>query len=339
MTGGESGGAVPRLSVVMPVHNALPYLDEAVQSILRQTLPDFEFIILDDASTDGSRERLHQWAVADARIRILESDRNLGPSLSSDRVARAASAPIVARMDADDISNPNRLKEQFEVLEQNRNVGLVASFYDVIDSHGNTVRTAEVWRVMRSSPFVPFAHGTIMYRRALFERVGGYRPECEYWEDQDLIARMGIASEIRIIPRTLYRVRQSTVSTRAASSLEKVERAVDLMYRCTARLSNGETYDDLLEHGSDRSNKVDPRVFVAVGSVYLWAGLRPRLFRRLLKRADLAFDKSTASAMVWTLWASLSPGSLRTFMKYLLKSRNGLARKRLTDAPIAWRPF
>jgi glycosyltransferase involved in cell wall biosynthesis len=79
------------VSVVMPVHNALPYLDAAVESILGQSFGDFEFIILDDASTDGSTQRLRQWASRDARIRLLEEKRNLGPARSSDRVARAAS--------------------------------------------------------------------------------------------------------------------------------------------------------------------------------------------------------------------------------------------------------
>src|SRR3954447_9691746 len=94
----------PGVSVVMPVRNALPYLDAAVESILGQTFRDFEFVILDDASTDGSTERLRHWASRDARIRLLEESRNLGPVLSSERVARAARAPVVARMDADDIS-------------------------------------------------------------------------------------------------------------------------------------------------------------------------------------------------------------------------------------------
>jgi glycosyltransferase involved in cell wall biosynthesis len=323
----------------MPVHNALPYLDEAVQSILDQSFADFEFVILDDASTDGSRERLKQWAAKDRRIRIIAAESNLGPAGSSDRVARAALAPIVARMDADDVSHPKRLARQIDVLEQNPPVGLVASFYDVMDSQGRRIRAAESWRAMRRSPFVPFAHGTIMYRKSLYERVGGYRAECEYWEDQDLIARMALESEIRIIPETLYRVRQSTVSTRAASSLDRVERAVDLMYRCTARLTYGQGYDDLLHTPPTSETKLDPRVFLAVGSVYLWAGMRPRLFGRFLKRARLSLDATTASTMLWTLWAFVSPSSLRAFMKVLLGSRNAVARTRLGDAPIAWHPF
>jgi len=72
----------PAVSVVMPVHNALPYLDEAIESILSQTYSDFEFVILDDASTDGSAERLAEWAERDPRIRLISAEYNLGPALS-----------------------------------------------------------------------------------------------------------------------------------------------------------------------------------------------------------------------------------------------------------------
>src|SRR3954469_1632075 len=107
----------PRLSVVMPVHNALPHLDAAVESILRQTFHDFSFIILDDASTDGSGEVLRQWAKQDRRIRLLEAPAQLGPALSSQQVAKAATTPLVARMDADDLSHPERLEQQLEVFD------------------------------------------------------------------------------------------------------------------------------------------------------------------------------------------------------------------------------
>jgi glycosyltransferase involved in cell wall biosynthesis len=322
----------------MPVHNALPYLDDAVESILDQTFSDFEFVVLDDASTDGSRERLHHWATKDARIRVIEVSKNLGPARSSDRVARAASAPIVARMDADDLSHPERLERQLEVLKQDPRVGLVASFCDVVDACGRTVRTAEAWRATRHSPFVPFAHGTIMYRQSVFEQVGGYRAECEYWEDQDLIARMGIVSAILIVPKTLYRVRQSTISTRAASRLEIVERAIDLMYRCTARMSNGQDYGELLHERRDPQAKLDPRVFIAIGSVHLWAGMRPQLFRRMLRRSTLSFSVKTFSALVWTVWASASPATLRLFLRILLRLRNSAFAPQI-DKPVPWTPW
>ena len=187
----------PALSVVMPVHNALPHLDEAVESILGQTFADFEFVVLDDASTDGSSERLREWAQKDSRIRLLEVDRNLGPVGSSNMVARAATAPFVARMDADDISHRHRLAEEIELLRAHPDVGIVASVCEMIDSSGKKLRDPEVWRLSRRSAFVPFAHGAMMYRRSVFDEVGGYREECEYWEDQDLVVRMADVSKVR----------------------------------------------------------------------------------------------------------------------------------------------
>lgn len=323
----------------MPVHNALPHLDEAIESILKQSFTDFEFVILDDGSTDGSTGKLREWASRDPRIRLIESSTNLGPALSSDRVARAASAPIVARMDADDISYPDRLAEQYALLENNPDADLVASLSDVIDASGRRLRKPEAWRLARRSVFVPFAHGAIMYRKALFEAVGGYRRECEYWEDQDLITRMAAATTVLVIPHALYRVRQSQTSTRVASTPDRLEHALDLMYRCIARLDRSQGYDDLLRSNRETGDRLDPRVFISLGSVMLWAGRTPHLFKRLLRRGRLAFDLRSLTALVWTGWASASPGSLRSFLLFLLTSRNSLASARLSGGgPVKWSP-
>ena len=323
----------------MPVHNALPYLDEAVESILGQSYSDFEFVILDDASTDGSTERLRHWAAKDARIRLIRVDKNLGPALSSDRVAREAKAPIVARMDADDISHPDRLNAQVELLGADPQIGLVGSLADTIDRTSRKIRGPEGWRLTRQSWFVPFAHGTITYRREIFEKIGGYRQECEYWEDQDLVSRFAGVSKVLVIPRALYQVRQSTTSTRAVSSHDRVERAVDLAYRCIARLEQGRGYNDLLQAGTAKTEKLDPRVFIAVGSVALWSGGKPRLFRRLLRRGRLGFDMRTTSALIWTAWASANAWSLRGFLRMLLLTRNNLTPAvHPTETPVAWPP-
>jgi glycosyltransferase involved in cell wall biosynthesis len=170
----------------MPVHNALPHLDAAIESILAQTHRDFEFIIYDDASDDGSTARLRDWAAKDQRIRLFEGERNLGPVGSSSFVVEHSSAPLVARMDADDISDPDRLRIQLEVMQQHPEAGVVASFFEVIDARGRLIRGPESWRLARKTPFVPFAHGSMLFRRTIFDQVGGYRAECEYWEDQDV---------------------------------------------------------------------------------------------------------------------------------------------------------
>jgi len=330
---------MPAVSIVMPVHNAQPFLDQAIESILGQTFSDFEFVILDDASTDGSADRLAEWARRDPRIRLLHAETNLGPALSSQKVATEATAPIVARMDADDISLPDRIAEQLTVLKTHPEVGLVASLHEIIDSRGRKVREPEPWRLARRSLFVPFSHGAIMYRQSLFQEVGGYRSECEFWEDQDLIMRMAAVARILVIPRALFQVRQSTTSTRVASAQDRLERAVDLMYRCLDEIERGGDYDQLLRT-ADSGAPLDPRVFVALGSVTLWAGARPRLFRRLLSRTRLSANFASLSALVWTAWASLSPATLRKFMQLLLVMRNASAQPVTTSEQlIPWTPL
>jgi glycosyltransferase involved in cell wall biosynthesis len=317
-----SAAESPQLSVVMPVHNALPYLDAAVESILNQSFRDFRFIILDDASTDGSLERLREWAARDARITLIEEQENLGPALSSERVARAATTPIVARTDADDVSYPWRLADQLAVLERHPEVGVVGGLADVIDSSGRVIRPAEPWRLQHPRLVPPFGNGPMMYRREVFEATGGYRSECEFWEDHDLILRMAAISQVRVLPYAVYGVRQSTGSTRIASERERVENAIDLMYRSRERVTRNEAYDDLLTAPAEPTRRLDPRVFISMGSMELWAGGRPRFFRRLLRRGRLGLDYRSLSALVWTAWALLEPHSLRGFMRMLLLARN-----------------
>jgi len=317
----------PKVSVVMPVHNAMPYLDIAVESILGQTFEDFEFVILDDASTDGSTERLREWAARDERIRLLEVKHNLGPARSSQRVAESARAPLVARMDADDISHPNRLEEELAVFSRYAGTGVVACLCEFIDRKDRKLRGSERWRLVRRSPLVPFAHGAMMYRRDVFGQAGGYRRECEYWEDQDLVTRMARIAPVMVIPRPLYQFRFSATSTRSASDVIALEHATDIMYRSTDRLGENQDYDDLLR-SNGTTDRVDPRVFISLGSQLLWASGKPRLFRRMLRHAELGPNFRTLGSVVWTAWASLEPRSLRLFLRALLLVRNAASSLR-----------
>ena len=329
----------PALSVVMPVHNALPYLDAAVQSILGQTFADFEFVILDDASTDGSTHRLREWADRDRRIRLVEVSSNLGPSASSARVASEAKAAIVARMDSDDIAYPTRFEQQLAILNRHPDVGVVGGLVDFIDSSGRKIRDAELWRLYHGGVIPPFGNGPMMYRRSVFEQVGGYREECEYWEDKELILRMAEVAKVMVIPHSIYQIRQSTGSTRVVSDPERLERAVDLAFRCLRRLEQGRGYQDLLAgRGSDGDGKVDPRVFMSLGSVVLWAGVRPRFLGRLLRRGRLSLDIASASALVWTAWATVNPATLRMFLNLLLRIRESSARAGSGGGPVLWSP-
>jgi hypothetical protein len=147
---------------------------------------------------------------------------------------------------------------------------------------------------------------------------------------------MAARSDVLVIPEELYQYRQSPVSTRATSAQERVERAVDLMYRCMGRLDEGLAYDDLLDRKSN--DKLDPRVFISLGSIQLWSKGRPRLLRRLLERGKLGFNLRTASAICWTALASLSPSALRTLLSLVHRIRSQDAGATGSTTPIVWKP-
>jgi hypothetical protein len=235
------------------------------------------------------------------------------------------------------VSAPDRLAEQMKVFREDPHTGVVGSLSEMIDASGKLLRPPEAWRISRQSPFVPFAHGAMMYRRSLYERVGGYREECAYWEDQDLVVRMAAFAKVRVVLRPLYQIRAWTRSTRVGSDPDLIEQSLDRMYAVTDRLRQTGDYD-LLHAGRDRT-KIDPRVFMATGSVRLWAGQKPRLLSRLLARGDLSLDATSLSALVWAAWASVSPGSLRGFLKVLLDIRNRISSgMQASGAAVSWQP-
>ena len=330
---------VPPLSVVMPVHNALPHLDEAVLSILGQSFGNFEFLILDDGSTDGSTESLREWARRDRRIRLLEGKRRLGPAGSSARIVSQASAPIVVRMDADDLSRPDRLQRQMQVLAENPSAGLVGCLCEIIDADGRPVRPADPWRLIRPSPLAPFTHGTIMFRRDLFERLGGYDETRNFWEDIDLCLRLARSAPALVIPEALYVVRLSATSTRLTTPRQEVEAAYDQMFRFLAEYRRGRAFDPRTQGGANGADdRIAPQAMILMASPTLWAGRAPRIFRRLLSRGALKWDCASAAALGWSLWAAISPASLRISLRLLNNFRNARARRRLAGAAyVEWR--
>jgi hypothetical protein len=330
----------PAVSVVMPTRNALPYLDEAVRSILAQSHADFEFVILDDGSDDGSLERLRFWAAEDARIRLIEGEHSLGPVGSSNLVVESARAPIIARMDADDVSTPDRLERQLDLLARHPEAVLVGSVWEGIDRDGKLVREADCSKVGENGFAAPFAHGSVMFRRQAFRRAGGYRLETAYWEDLDLFLRIAAQGRVLVGSRPLYRHRFSETSTRLTSALPDVERAVDLMFRCRAAFERGEDYQALLDpaRNTARPAKLHPYTFLSMGFITLWSGHRPRSLQRLLRHGALRADLITVKALIWASWAAVGPRSLRRVMQMLLRLRNRSAEHRRKGEVAEWRP-
>jgi hypothetical protein len=310
----------------MPVYNKLPFIDAAVESILGQSFEDFEFVILDDGSTDGSDARLRQWAARDRRIRLISGQRS-GPVASSNRVALEARAPLIARMDGDDIAAPERLRLQLAVLAERIDAVLVGTLADTIDALGRRLRDADYARLTNPSGVPPFPHASILFRRSAFDAVGGYREQACFWEDIDLSRRMAGAGAVLVIPSPLVSVRVSGASSRLGADLAKIEAAMDSMYREVDGLPAG------------ASSRLLPKAFVPTAALQLWRGQRPRVLPRLLRRGALRFDSPSLRTLLWAAWADASPRTLRQVQRRLLARRNRRARRTLEGRSVLeWLP-
>ncbi len=210
----------PRVSVVMAVHNGGAYLGRAVQSILEQTFGDFEFVIVNDGSTDTTADVLQHAQAADGRIRVLQQDK-AGLVASLNRGCGEARGAYIARMDADDIAFPTRLSRQVEFLDRHPAVAVVGSAVVRIDAAGreitrNVCPTTHAEIVEALQQYTCFTHPTVMVRAAALAAVGGYRPAYRAAEDYDLWLRLSERYELANLPDPLlyYRVYPDQVSVR-----------------------------------------------------------------------------------------------------------------------------
>lgn len=330
----------PAISVVMPVYNGLPFLSASIESILRQSFTDFEFMILDDGSTDGSAEVLRQWARKDPRIQLLATKRKSGLSGSSNLLASRAQAPLVARMDADDISHPDRLRRQWELIEGNSDIVLVGALGDGIDSDGNQVRPRDRWRLLRRSPFPPFPHGSVMFRRSVFEEVGGYSEQCIGWEEHELFIRMARKGRILVIPDVLYSYRYHVDSATVEFSLDEAGQIAELRSRCIAELRAGRDYQALLNGATN--GRVSQRAALAAlytpAAMHLWAGNSPKELGSAMRSLGRGWTPGRVLLWLWGAWAATSPASLRSAMRSVIRTRDFMAGFRIRDGkPHEWR--
>ena len=198
------------ISVIMPVRNAEQFVGQAVKSILSQTFSEFEFIIIDDGSTDRTLETINRYR--DPRIRIITSTHK-GVSYQSNYAASIAKGKYISKMDADDISYPNRLAEHVLFLENNSSVHLVGNNIAIIDSNNRNIggmnfpeSNSDIIYFMPVRPTV--YNGTITLCRSVFEKLGGYDPTLEVGEDHEFFIRYSQANYLfHNIQKVLYQYR------------------------------------------------------------------------------------------------------------------------------------
>ena len=316
--------STPRVSVVMPVHNGARFLDAAVASVLGQTVADLELVVVDDGSTDETPAVLARFAAADPRVVVVPQDRG-GIVAALNRGVARATAPLIARMDADDVMTPDRLARQLAFLEAHAELAGVASDYELIDEHGtprgavrSPLRSIEaVVAYQRRGLPVVFAHPTMLVRKAAIEQVGGYREEYRDSEDVDLFARLiDSGRHIVVQPEALLllRVHGHSVSAGAGRRQQMLN---DLIVINSRRRRSGEPETSVAEyaagHLASRMARLD---------------FERRLLRtRLLRQATVHRREGRRVAQLLALVLVLVIGPRRTAAASIRRARSWLSHR------------
>lgn len=209
----------------MPVYNADLFVREAIESILSQTWSDFEFLIINDGSTDSSRKIISSFN--DPRIRLIDNPSNMGLTKSLNKGLKLAKGEYIARQDADDISYPKRLERQVQFLDTNSDVALLGTQALAINEKGRPHQTnflripvgmpAIRWYLMFQNAFV---HSSVMFRRSIvWEKLGGYDESFERAQDYELWSRIARSFKVENLPDILLYHRFEYGSTVSRLSL------------------------------------------------------------------------------------------------------------------------
>jgi glycosyltransferase involved in cell wall biosynthesis len=208
----------PKISVVMPVYNAAPYLAESIGSILNQTFRDFEFIIVNDGSTDDTASILAKYEESDGRIRVYHQE-NQGTAAARNHGCHLARGKYIATMDADDISLPRRFEKQLDHFQKHPQIGILGTWIYTMDQNASLRRT---WcpptnaKMLQWTLFfgVCVAAPSVLMRREVMEKVNFYRSVTSGVEDVDLWLRASSITEFGNVPEVLlkYRVWEGNTS-------------------------------------------------------------------------------------------------------------------------------
>ncbi len=243
------------LTVLMSVYNSERFLAESVESILGQTFTDFEFVIVDDGSSDGSREIIERYAALDSRIVVLANEENIGLTRSLNRGLDVARGHYLARQDADDVSLPQRLARQVEYLDRHLSTGLICSGIEVIDCNGRTLARKlppESDSGIKAGLLIKnhvIWHTTVMARLAEIHKAGGYDPAVRYAQDYDLWWRMGRSTGFGGLGEALVRWRSNPEAISSRSREEQLESMFATSLRAVREsLDPGEALDEDAYH-------------------------------------------------------------------------------------------
>ncbi len=209
---------MPKISVVIPVYNAEPYLQEAMDSIVNQTFRDLEIICINDSSTDNSPAILESYAKQDSRVVILQNEVNLGIVDTLNKGLAAASGEFIARMDSDDIAELNRFQIQLDFMNLHPEIGICGSEVTKFGKVNRRVKLPISSEEIRAALFFNccLMHPTVLMRADLLKKYNlKYDRTCNNSEDFELWTRCAEFFDLANIPRSLlkYRVHEKSISS------------------------------------------------------------------------------------------------------------------------------
>ncbi len=216
---------MPKISVLMSVYNGEKYLSSAIESILSQTEKDFEFVIINDGSSDSTPQIIKKYLLKDSRIVYIDGERR-GLVAALNHGISVSKGEYLARMDADDIALPDRLEVQLKFLDDNKKVIMCGSWLELIDSYDTKIGENKSMPIsaedVRKTIVLhnPFAHPSVMIRKKVFDDIGGYRTFFRHIEDYELWTRILQKYEGVNIPRILLRYRQHLGQVTVSKNIE-----------------------------------------------------------------------------------------------------------------------
>ncbi len=239
---------MPLISVIMPAYNVSKYIAEAINSVLNQTLPDFELLICDDGSTDDTLSIIKFYAAKDKRIVFFENKKNIGNLKTSNFLFSKCSGKYIAIQDADDISTINRLALLVAAFKMDLDLGIVGTNYIITDEKLNPVSCsclpltdAAIKQVMKKE-VPPLLYGTILVKKELVDRVGLFRPifDRKGYADLDWIFRICELTKVENIKEIGYYYRQNGINkyTRKKDFIE--QNGLQLIFEAHLQRLHGE---------------------------------------------------------------------------------------------------
>lgn len=222
-----------KVSVLMPAYNVEKYVGEAIESILNQTFKDFEFIIINDGSTDDTAKIINEYAAKDARIKFVDNKKNSGLIAVLNQGLDICNGEYIARMDSDDIAYPERFAKQVKYLDKHHECGVLGTSYKMFGSSEETVILPKNVSIVKMLTGGWVAHPTVMMRKSVLDKHNlYYDPECLVAEDYDLWTRLVRVTEVHNLQEVLlnYRWHGENVSITKAEiqkqTVAKIQRRV-----------------------------------------------------------------------------------------------------------------